>query len=112
MAYPWALGHGADASRWIERLGRRTLTRWTAARSAVARGPWPAPTPVLKFQTYDWNADRWIPAAKLAAMVAASRRAGLVNVGLYPVTPDTGDYSARIFDRTATAAMAAGDQGP
>ncbi len=111
MAYAWAAGHGADASAWVGRLGRRAVTRWNAARGA-AQTTLPPAAPVLELQTYDGSGDRWIPAARLGSMVAALRRAGVANVGLCPVTADDGEFSARMFERAAPAPMASGDAAP
>lgn len=81
MAYAHMEGHGDDAPRWIHRLVGKTLQRWT-------RG---GPAPVLfKLQAYDWASRRWLKEDALLRQALEARRAGAVNLGVYPVSPNEG----------------------
>jgi hypothetical protein len=73
MAYPWSTGHGAQAARWVESLGRRAVRRAQAARP-VATAAMPdaigerasrrALPVLLKLQTVDWRPVARFPTAR------------------------------------------------
>src|SRR5439155_3039324 len=117
--YAWASGHATDAARWTERIGRMAGARGSAAvraRDGAPRtgaagmrlGTSPGVAPVLiEMQSYDWDADRWVPAATLTEMVAALRRAGVPNLGVRPLDAKDGDMPPGLLMRSDAVAPTA-----
>ena len=87
MAYARMEGHEKDAAEWVESLARRAIRKWIPPKGRESE----APPVMLKFQAYDWKAEKWVPAEELASMVKGARRAMAVDLGVYPVLPDEGD---------------------
>jgi biofilm PGA synthesis lipoprotein PgaB len=87
MAYARMEGHEKDAEAWAESLARRASRKWVPQRGRELD----APPVMLKFQAYDWSKEEWVPGEELAAMVRGARRAMAVDLGVYPVLPETGD---------------------
>lgn len=93
MAYARMEAHGHDAEAWAESLARKAIRKWTPPAGRRSESP-----PVmLKFQSYDWGKEEWVPSAELTAMVRGGRRAMIVDLGIYPVLPDEGNIPAGIL---------------
>ncbi len=87
MAYARMEGHRPDAGKWAAALARRAARAWVPAPGELSASP-----PVmLKFQAYDWKGEEWVPGGELLEMVREARKAMMVNIGVYPVTPAAGD---------------------
>lgn len=72
MAYPRMEGV-AHPERWLERLVR-----------IAADHPQGLDKTVFKVQTYDWNADRWIPTTTVHRWLRRLVAAGAHHIGYYP----------------------------
>jgi hypothetical protein len=46
---------------------------------------------MFKFQAYDWAEEEWVPSEELSGMVAAARRAMVLDLGVYPVLTGEGN---------------------
>ena len=99
MAYARMEGHVKDAEAWAESLARRASRKWVPQRGRELD----APPVMLKFQAYDWSKEEWVPGEELAAMVRGARRAMAVDLGVYPVLPETGDIPVGLLGEPVPA---------
>jgi biofilm PGA synthesis lipoprotein PgaB len=101
MAYARMEGHRRDAEEWTESLVRRTLRRW----DPPPRWDAAAPPVLIKFQTYDWEEEEWVPGAELAGMVRKVRGEKALGLGLYPVPPKAGNLPEGLLGIPAPAEL-------
>jgi poly-beta-1,6-N-acetyl-D-glucosamine N-deacetylase len=87
MAYARMEGRRKDAERWVESMARRVIRKWSPPKGRELE----APPVMFKFQAYDWAEEEWVPPEELAGLVAAARRAMVLDLGVYPVLPDEGN---------------------
>jgi len=108
--YPWMQNEGRDPARWVGKIARRAVERWTLSRPAstapVAGAAEASPgiassahAPVLlMLQAYDWKARRWIPASTQQAMAREAFRAGIAHLGTCPVFAAGGALPAGLLE--------------
>jgi len=101
MAYDRMEGHEEDAESWAESLARRAIRTWVPPQGRESE----APPVMLKFQAYDWQKEKWVPAKELEAMIKGARRAMCVNIGVYPVLPDGGSLPAGLLGESSLPAI-------
>jgi biofilm PGA synthesis lipoprotein PgaB len=87
MAYARMEGRRKDAERWVESMARRVIRKWSPPKGRELE----APPVMFKFQAYDWAEEEWVSPEELAGLVAAARRAMVLDLGVYPVLPDEGN---------------------
>jgi len=87
MAYARMEGHEKDAATWTRKLAERVEGK---ARAYAGREGG-LPPAMLKFQTFDWRTEEWVPAAETAAEIRAAAEAKVPHIGVYPVLPDEGE---------------------
>ncbi len=87
MAYARMEGRRKDAERWVESMARKVIKKWSPPKGREQE----APPVMFKLQAYDWVEEDWVPPEELSGMVAAARRAMVLNLGVYPVLPDEGN---------------------
>ena len=108
MAYARMEGHKQDAVRWVESLARRAIGKTIPTGD---RAPNP-PAVMLKFQTYDWAEEEWVPGEELAAMARGARRALVKNLGVYPVLPEEGFIPEGVLGGSVPSAASKGYPEP
>jgi hypothetical protein len=87
MAYARMEGRRKDAGRWVESMARKVVKKWSPPKGRELE----APPAMFKLQAFDWEEEEWVPPEELAGMVAAARRAMVLDLGVYPVLPDEGN---------------------
>ena len=87
MAYARMEGRRKDADRWVESMARKVVKRWSPPKGRELE----APPVMFKLQAYDWEEEEWVPPEELNGIVAAARRAMMLDLGVYPVLPDEGN---------------------
>ncbi len=103
-ADPARTGHDSDAARWVERVGRRAVDRAKPSRN----DPTANARVVLELTALDRRQGRWAAARDLIALVAAARRGRISQLGVVPVTPDSGELPASLLEASPTAPLTSG----
>jgi biofilm PGA synthesis lipoprotein PgaB len=96
MAYARMEGRRKDAERWMESMAAKVIRKWSPPKGRELE----APPAMFKLQAYDWEEEEWVPPEELTGMVAAARKAMVLDLGVYPVLPGEGNIPKGLLGDT------------